>query len=193
MKELCFASNNRHKLEEISRLLPHLNILTLAELGCTEELPETQDTIAGNSRQKALYVAEKFGIPCFADDSGLEVHALNGAPGVHSAYYGGPERDAQKNMARLLEELNGLADRSARFITVITLEGAGPVQTFEGILEGSIIPAARGTSGFGYDPIFLPRNCDRTLAQMSMEEKNAISHRFKAVSALARFLQTVQW
>lgn len=192
MRELCFASNNRHKLEEVSRLLPGFRILTLAEAGCTEELPETQLTIEGNSRQKALYVAEKFGISCFADDSGLEVHALDGAPGVHSAYYGGPERDAEKNIHRLLQELSGRTDRSARFITVITLAGAGMVHTFEGILEGSITLAPRGTSGFGYDPVFLPLQSNRTLAEMTIEEKNAISHRFKAVSALAGFLQSVQ-
>ena len=190
MRELCFATNNRHKLEEVSRLLPGIRILTLSAIGCTDELPEEQDSIEGNSRQKAIYVAEKFGIDCFADDSGLEVQALGGAPGVHSAYYGGPERDAQKNIDRLLRELGDRTDRSARFLTVITLAAAGSVQTFEGILEGSITLAPRGTSGFGYDPVFLPLHGERTLAEMTMEEKNAISHRFHAVSALTRFLKS---
>jgi len=188
MRELCFATNNRHKLEEVSRLLPGMRILTLSDIGCMEELPEEQATIEGNSRQKAIHVAEKFGIDCFADDSGLEVKALGGAPGVHSAYYGGPERDAQKNMSRLLQELSDHADRSARFITVITLAFAGSVHVFEGVLDGTIIEAPRGSYGFGYDPVFLPLHGHRTLAEMTMEEKNAISHRFQAVNALARFL-----
>jgi len=189
MEALCFATNNSHKLEEVRRLVTGFRILTLAEAGCTVELPEEQDTIPGNSRQKAEFVFLNYGVPCFADDSGLEVSALNGAPGVHSAYYGGPERDHSKNIERLLRELSGKEDRSARFITVITLASASSVIQFEGILEGTITEVPRGTEGFGYDPVFLPMGYDRTLAEMTMEEKNSISHRFRAVSSLAAYLR----
>ncbi|MCP1385418.1 RdgB/HAM1 family non-canonical purine NTP pyrophosphatase [Runella salmonicolor] len=188
--QLCFATNNAHKLAEIKALLGKTFALkTLKEIGCEEELPETTDTIEGNSRQKAEYVWEHFGVDCFADDSGLEITALNGAPGVHSAYYGG-SRDFQGNIARVLEELKSESDRSARFKTVITLVVQGKVYQFEGIITGQLLKEQRGSQGFGYDPIFVPDGYERTFAEMSIEEKGKISHRSRAFAQLVDFLQT---
>lgn len=187
--KLCFATNNLHKLEEIKAILGDSFVLnTLKEIGCEEELPETTDTIEGNSRQKAEYVWEHFCIDCFADDSGLEVAALNGAPGVHSAYYGG-SRDFQQNIARVLQELAPHTDRSARFKTVITLVIQGKSYQFEGIVNGQLLKEQRGTRGFGYDPIFLPDGHDRTFAEMTIEEKGTLSHRAKAFAQLVDFLK----
>ena len=189
---LCFASNNAHKLAEIRPLLPAgLVLLSLADIGCHEELPETQDTLAGNARQKAEYVRQHYGVACFADDTGLEVAALDGAPGVYSARYAGPARSADDNVAKLLHELAGHADRSARFRTVVALATAdGATQEFAGEVVGRISPAARGTGGFGYDPVFVPDEGDgRTFAEMSGTEKNRISHRARAVVGLLRHLQ----
>ena len=188
---LCFASNNAHKLDEIRPLLPPgLVLLSLADIGCHEELPETQDTLAGNARQKAEYVREHYGVACFADDTGLEVTALHGAPGVYSARYAGPQRDAGDNMAKLLHELQGQADRSAQFRTVIALARAdGTTEEFAGAVAGTIAEAARGTAGFGYDPIFVPDEGDgRSFAEMSKGEKNQLSHRARAVAGLVKFL-----
>jgi len=171
---LCFASNNAHKLEEIQALLPpSIKLQSLADIGCHEELPETQDTLQGNARQKADYVRQHYGIACFADDTGLEVRALGGAPGVYSARYAGPQRLAEDNVAKLLHELQGQADRSARFRTVISLALAdGSFQDFEGAVEGVITETARGGNGFGYDPVFEPREGGgRTMAEMSAAEK----------------------
>lgn len=188
--QLCFATNNAHKLAEIKALLGETFVLkTLKEIGCEEELPETTDTIEGNSRQKAEYVWEQFGIDCFADDSGLEITALNGAPGVHSAYYGG-SRDFQGNIARVLEELKSASDRSARFKTVITLVIQGNVYQFEGIITGQLLKEQRGSQGFGYDPIFVPDGHERTFAEMSIAEKGQISHRSRAFAQLVDFLQS---
>lgn len=187
--QLCFATNNAHKLEEIKALLgDSFTLKTLKEIGCEEELPETNDTIEGNSRQKAEYVWEHFGIDCFADDSGLEITALNGAPGVHSAYYSG-SRDFQQNIARVLTELNSHADRSARFKTVITLVLNGEVHQFEGIAKGHLLEDQRGVQGFGYDPIFVPEGHERTFAEMSIDEKGKLSHRARAFAKLVDFLQ----
>ena len=189
---LCFASNNAHKLAEIRPLLPAgLVLLSLADIGCHEELPETQDTLAGNARQKAEYVRQHYGVACFADDTGLAVAALDGAPGVYSACYAGPARSADDNVAKLLHELAGHADRSARFRTVVALATAdGATQEFAGEVAGRISPAARGTGGFGYDPVFVPDEGDgRTFAEMSGTEKNRISHRARAVAGLLRHLQ----
>ncbi|GAA3979581.1 RdgB/HAM1 family non-canonical purine NTP pyrophosphatase [Hymenobacter antarcticus] len=189
--QLCFASNNAHKLDEIRPLLPPgLTLLSLADIGCHEELPETQDTLAGNARQKAEYVLHHYGVACFADDTGLEVTALGGAPGVYSARYAGPQRLAQDNVAKLLHELTGAADRSARFRTVVALAGAdGPVREFAGEVAGRITEELRGTGGFGYDPVFAPAEGDgRTFAEMTGAEKNAISHRGRAVAGLLAFL-----
>lgn len=187
--KLCFATNNLHKLEEINALLgDSFTLSTLKEIGCEEDLPETTDTIEGNSRQKAEYVWEHFCTDCFADDSGLEVAALNGAPGVHSAYYGG-SRDFQQNIARVLQELAPHTDRSARFKTVITLVIQGKSYQFEGVVNGQLLQEPRGTQGFGYDPIFLPDGHDRTFAEMTIEEKGKLSHRAKAFGKLVDFLQ----
>ena len=186
--QLCFATNNAHKLAEIKTLLGSSFVLkTLKEIGCEEELPETTDTIEGNSRQKAEYIWEHFGIDCFADDSGLEITALNGAPGVHSAYYGG-SRDFQGNIARVVKELEPEADRSARFKTVITLVIQGNVYQFEGIIAGQLLKKQRGSQGFGYDPIFVPDGHKRTFAEMSMKKKGNISHRSRAFAQLVDFL-----
>ena len=189
--QLCFASNNAHKLDEIRPLLPPgLKLLSLADIGCHEELPETQDTLAGNARQKAEYVLNNYGVACFADDTGLEVTALGGAPGVYSARYAGPQRLAADNVAKLLQELNGAADRSARFRTVVALASPdGPVHEFTGEVAGHITGEAHGAGGFGYDPVFAPTESDgRTFAEMSGTEKNTISHRARAVARLLAFL-----
>ena len=189
--QLCFASNNEHKLDEIRPLLPPgLTLLSLADIGCHEELPETQDTLSGNARQKAEYVREHYGVACFADDTGLEVTALAGAPGVYSARYAGPQRRAEDNVAKLLHELADKPDRSARFRTVVALAGAdGTTHEFAGEVAGHIANTQRGTGGFGYDPVFAPTEGNgRTFAEMSGTEKNQISHRARAVAGLLAFL-----
>ena len=190
---LCFASNNAHKLDEIRPLLPaHIQLLSLADIGCTEELPETQDTLEGNARQKADYVRDHYGVACFADDTGLEVSALHGEPGVYSARYAGPQRLATDNTAKLLHELTTAPDRSAAFRTVVALSGMPDdpaTRTFAGEVAGRIAEAPRGTGGFGYDPVFVPTEGDgRTFAEMSSAEKNQISHRARAVAALVAAL-----
>ena len=189
--QLCFASNNAHKLDEIRPLLPPgLTLLSLADIGCAEELPETQDTLEGNARQKAEYVFQHYGVACFADDTGLEVTALHGEPGVYSARYAGPQRRAEDNVAKLVQELRGAADRSALFRTVVALASAdGTIREFAGEVSGTITEAARGAGGFGYDPVFVPTEGDgRTFAEMSGAEKNRISHRARAVSKLLAYL-----
>ncbi|GAA4368526.1 non-canonical purine NTP diphosphatase [Hymenobacter saemangeumensis] len=189
--EICFASNNAHKLDEIRAMLPvGFTLLSLEDIGCREELPETQDTLEGNARQKAEYVRQHYGVGCFADDTGLEVAALNGEPGVYSARYAGPQRRAEDNVAKLLRELAGQADRSARFRTVVALASAdGSLREFEGAVEGYITEQPSGSAGFGYDPVFAPREGDgRTFAEMSSDEKNQISHRARAVAGLLAFL-----
>ena len=189
--QLCFASNNAHKLDEIRPLLPPgLTLLSLADIGCAEELPETQDTLEGNARQKAEYVFQHYGVACFADDTGLEVTALHGEPGVYSARYAGPQRRAEDNVAKLVQELRGAADRSALFRTVVALASAdGTIREFDGEVSGTITEAARGAGGFGYDPVFVPTEGDgRTFAEMSGTEKNRISHRARAVSKLLAYL-----
>lgn len=188
---LCFASNNAHKLDEIRPLLPAaVQLLSLADIGCHEELPETQDTLEGNARQKAQYVWDHFGVACFADDTGLEVTALDGAPGVYSARYAGPQRLAEDNVAKLLRELQGKTDRTARFRTVVALVlPDGPVHEFAGAVQGRISEELHGTGGFGYDPVFVPTEGDgRTFAEMPLAEKNGLSHRSRAVAGLVAFL-----
>ncbi|MDO7845307.1 RdgB/HAM1 family non-canonical purine NTP pyrophosphatase [Hymenobacter sp. M29] len=190
--QLCFASNNAHKLDEIRPLLPAgLSLLSLADIGCHEELPETQDTLEGNARQKAEYVRQHYGVDCFADDTGLEVTALGGAPGVYSARYAGPQRLAEDNVAKLLQELQDAPDRSARFRTVVALARAdGRTHEFAGEVLGHISEEGRGAGGFGYDPVFVPTEGDgRTFAEMSGTEKNRISHRARAVAGLLAFLK----
>jgi XTP/dITP diphosphohydrolase len=188
--ELCFATNNPHKIQEVQSILSgRYTILGLADIGCTEELLEEQDTIPGNSFQKADYVFRTYNVPCFADDSGLEVEALNGAPGVHSAYFAGPQRSHQDNMNLVLSKLSNTENRNAHFRTVITLVTPSITQQFEGILRGMILTEKRGAGGFGYDPIFLPDGYSKTLAEMSAEEKNQISHRARAIAQLIEFLK----
>lgn len=183
------ATNNLHKAVEIRRILNGaIELVTLKDIGCHEELAEEQDTIEGNSLQKADYVFRTYGVPCFADDSGLEVAALNGAPGVYSAMYAGPQRSFDDNIQLLLANLNGKTDRAAKFRTVITLMDSSGMYQFEGTLNGTILTERRGTGGFGYDPVFLPNGFSKTLAEMSMEEKNKISHRYNAISKLVDFL-----
>ena len=186
--ELCFATNNAHKLEEVSAILGDaFTLKTLRDIGCMDELPETSGTIPGNSRQKAEYVWTHFGVSCFADDSGLEVDALNGEPGVDSAYYSG-SRDAQQNIQKLLTNLAESTNRRARFVTVFTLLLHGVEHQFEGIVEGQILTEPRGTGGFGYDPLFVPDGHDRTFAEMSSAEKNGISHRSRALTKMVAYL-----
>lgn len=188
---LCFATNNHHKIEEVrAHLGSDFQLSGLEEIGCKEELAEEQPTLEGNSFQKAEYVYKNFGVSCFADDTGLEVEALNGAPGVISARYAGEQRSAEDNMQLLLKNLASSQNRRARFRTVITLITAEFTKQFEGIVSGQIIQEYRGSGGFGYDPIFLPDGYNKTLAEMSMEEKNAISHRARAVNKLVEFLKT---
>lgn len=187
---LCFATNNQHKIQEVrAHLGSDFQLVGLEEIGCTVELPEEQPTLEGNSFQKAEYVYKNFGVSCFADDTGLEVEALQGAPGVYSARYAGEQRSAEDNMKLLLKNLSTSQNRKARFKTVITLITPEFTKQFEGTVTGQIIQEHRGTGGFGYDPIFLPDGYNKTLAEMSMEEKNAISHRARAVNKLIEFLK----
>jgi XTP/dITP diphosphohydrolase len=187
--ELCFATNNNHKLEEVSTSLGDAFLLkTLNDIGCTDELPETSGTIPGNSRQKAEYVWTNFGVSCFADDSGLEIDALQGEPGVDSAFYSG-SRSFENNIKKVLTNLSGASNRKARFITVFTLLLHGVEHQFEGIVEGQILQEPRGNGGFGYDPIFLPDGHDRTFAEMSLDEKSKISHRSKALAKMVAYLK----
>ncbi len=187
---LCFATNNQHKIQEVrAHLGSDFQLVGLEEIGCTVELPEEQPTLEGNSFQKAEYVYKNFGVSCFADDTGLEVEALQGAPGVYSARYAGEQRSAEDNMKLLLKNLSTSQNRKARFRTVITVITPEFTKQFEGTVTGQIIQEHRGTDGFGYDPIFLPDGCTKTLAEMSMEEKNAISHRTRAVNKLIEFLK----
>ena len=193
MMKLCFATNNEHKLSEVKSLLDgKFQIVSLQDIGCIEELAETTGTISGNSTQKAEYVYTKYKVDCFADDSGLEVAMLNNAPGVDSAIYAGPQRSHDDNINLLLKNLNGIENRKARFITIITLIRSGHQFQFEGILDGQILNEKHGSGGFGYDPIFVPNGFDKTLAQMTMEEKNRISHRAKAIAKLVAFLKSKQ-
>ena len=187
--ELCFATNNPHKLEEVSARLGNTFVLkTLQDIGCMDELPETTGTIPGNSRQKADHIWTHYGISCFADDSGLEIDALNGEPGVDSAFYSG-SRDHAKNIQKVLHNLSGETNRQARFVTVFTLILHGVEHQFEGIVEGQIITEPRGSGGFGYDPIFQPNGYNRTFAEMSLDEKNAISHRARALTKMIAYLE----
>ena len=186
--ELCFATNNEHKLAEVTAKLGGAFMLkTLLDIGCTDELPETSGTIPGNSRQKADYVWTHFGVSCFADDSGLEVEALHGEPGVDSAYYSG-SRNHEQNIQKLLSNLANESNRKARFITVFTLVLHGVEHQFEGIVNGQILHEPQGTGGFGYDPVFLPDGYDRTFAQMTINEKGLISHRAQALTKMIAYL-----
>lgn len=190
--KLCFATNNKGKLKEIQGLLSdRYEIVSLDQIGCTEELAETRDTLEGNSLQKAEYVFTKYKINCFADDTGLEVEALNGAPGVISARYAGLQCSPDDNMNLLLKNLEGKTNRKARFRTVITLITDGQIHYFEGAVEGEILTERTGKDGFGYDPIFKPAGFDRSFAEMTIAEKNKISHRAKAVKKMVEYLKGI--
>mgnify|MGYP003175426929 FL=1 len=192
--KIVFATNNSHKLEEIRQILgKSIEVLSLADINCHEDIPETAPTIEGNAMMKARYVYDKYGTPCFADDTGLEVEALDGAPGVYSARYAGGEgHDSEANMRKLLHELEGKENRRAQFRTVIALieqkDGKPEAHTFEGKIEGHISDEKRGTSGFGYDPIFVPEGYEQSFAELGNEIKNKISHRARAVARLAEYL-----
>jgi XTP/dITP diphosphohydrolase len=187
---IVFATNNSHKLEEVRRMAGHrLDVRSLADIGCTADIPETADTLDGNAELKARFVADRFGgVDCFADDTGLEVEALGGAPGVYSARYAGPGHDSVANVAQLLREMQGVENRRARFRTVIALLRGGRLQLVEGIVEGTITTEPHGADGFGYDPVFRPDGCTKTFAEMTPDEKNAISHRGRAMSKLMQIL-----
>ena len=188
--KLVFASNNKNKIQEIQALVPkNIQIVSLEDIGCTEDIPETADTIEGNAILKANFVTEKYGYNCFADDTGLEVDALNGAPGVYSARYAGEQKDANDNMDKLLSELEDKSNRKANFKTVIALNLNGKQNLFTGIINGKIIEEKIGTNGFGYDPIFVADGYEKTFAELTMEEKSTISHRGIAVKELILFLQ----
>lgn len=187
---LVFASNNPNKIKEIQLLLPkEITILSLEEIGCFEDIPETAPTIEGNAILKANYVTEKYGYSCFADDTGLEVAALNGEPGVYSARYAGEQKNSDDNMNKLLANLADKENRNAQFKTVICLNLDGNQHLFEGIIKGEIINEKRGSEGFGYDPIFIPNGYSKTFAEMPIAEKSKISHRGLAVEKLVAFLK----
>ena len=188
--DLVFASNNQHKVEEVQVLIgTKINLKSLNEIGCHDEIPETGDTFIENASQKSRFVYERYHLNCFADDSGLEIDALNGEPGVHSAHYSG-SRDFQENMSLVLARLEGKTDRKARFKTVISLILEGQEHLFEGIIEGEISLQQSGKRGFGYDPIFIPEGYEISFAEMSAEEKNKISHRARAMEKLIQFLNS---
>ncbi|WP_310594903.1 non-canonical purine NTP diphosphatase [Flavobacterium sp.] len=188
--QLVFASNNKNKIKEIQLLVSDtIQILSLEEIGCTEDIPETADTIEGNAILKANYVTEKFGFNCFADDSGLEVDALNGEPGVFSARYAGEPKNDENNIDKLLVNLKEIENKKANFKTVICLNINGEQQLFTGIINGQIIEERVGTNGFGYDPIFVADGYQKTFAELTLEEKSNISHRGIAVKQLITFLQ----
>lgn len=188
MKSIVFASNNANKLKEIQKILPEVEILSLKDINCFDELPETQDTLQGNALQKARYVKENYGYDCFADDTGLMIDALNGEPGVYSARYAGPSCSAEDNMKKVLELMEGKEDRKARFKTVIALVTENEEKCFEGAVEGKIETQRAGSDGFGYDPIFTPEGFDQTFAEISLDIKNQISHRGRATKAFADYL-----
>lgn len=186
--QLVFASNNANKIKEIQQLVPAtIEIISLNDIGCTEDIPETSDTIEGNAILKANYITEKYGYDCFADDSGLEVEALNGAPGVYSARYAGEPKNDDANMDKLLANLKNATNRKANFKTVICLNIKGEQHHFTGIINGKIISEKVGTNGFGYDPIFVAEGYTKTFAELTMEEKSSISHRGQAVKQLVAF------
>lgn len=192
MQEIVFATNNQHKLSEIRRIVgDRYRILSLSEIGCHEDIPETADTLMGNALQKARYVKEHYGYDCFADDTGLMVDALDGAPGVYSARYAGPGHDSVANMRLLLKNMEGHDDRSARFVTVIALLLGEKEMTFEGKVEGEILRVPEGDGGFGYDPVFRPEGSELSFALMTPDAKNAISHRGRATAELLKYLNTL--
>ena len=191
--KILFATSNINKAAEVSSMLPeHFEILTLKDIDHTEDIPETSPTIKGNAMQKANFILENYKIECFADDTGLEINALDGEPGVVSARYAGGDRSDDANMALVLEKLNNESDRSAQFRTVIALNIKDMQLVFEGIVKGTILKVGRGENGFGYDPIFEPENCGKSFAEMTMEEKNSYSHRARAFAKMIEYLNLHQ-
>jgi len=189
MRSLVFATNNRHKLEEIKVILKDRIVLSgLNDIGFSGEIPEEHETLEGNAAQKAFFVYDKYGWDCFADDTGLEIEALNGEPGVFSARYAGENCTFEDNMSLVLSKMERISNRKARFRTVIAFVEKGNIRYFEGTVDGIITTEKHGQNGFGYDPVFVPDGYNRTFAQMSLAEKNAISHRAKAVEAFTRYL-----
>ena len=188
--KLVFATNNRHKLQEVRDIVgDRVEVLSLADIGCYDDIPETADTLQGNALIKARHIYEKYGFDCFADDTGLEVEALGGAPGVYSARYAGEDCDSEANMRKLLENLTGKSNRSAQFRTVIALIINGEEMLFNGIVKGTIATVKKGDSGFGYDPVFIPEGHSDSFAQMGSEMKNSMSHRFRATQQLGDYLK----
>lgn len=188
--KLVFATNNKHKLEEVRAILGNrIEVLSLNDINCHDDIPETADTLEGNSLIKARYIYEKFGVDCFADDTGLEVEALNGEPGVYSARYAGEDCNPEANMHKLLHNLTGKNDRDAQFRTVIALIIKGEEKLFNGIVKGTISNEKMGEAGFGYDPIFIPEGFSESFAQMTSEMKNSISHRYRATEELSNYLK----
>jgi XTP/dITP diphosphohydrolase len=187
MNQIIFATNNKHKLEEIKRIINNkIKILSLEDIKCFEEIPETGNTLDANALQKARFIYDKYNINCFADDTGLEIEALNGDPGVYSARYAGEAKSFDDNMNKVLDEMDGMSDRKACFRTVIALIIDGKESLFEGRVEGTILTLKQGTNGFGYDPIFKPSGYDLSFAQMNAEQKNSISHRFFAIDKMIK-------
>lgn len=190
--KLVFATNNLHKLREVQEMLSNsIEVLSLKDIGCFEEIEETENTLEGNAKLKADYITQKYGFDCFADDTGLEVEALNGKPGVYSARYSGEHGNAEKNMEKLLIELQNKSSRKAKFRTIIALNLRNKQYLFEGICNGKILNEKTGIKGFGYDPIFKPNNASCSFAEMSSEEKNIISHRGIAIQELVQFLNSL--
>lgn len=188
--KLVFATNNKHKLEELQAILgDHFTLLSLKDIECFDEIPEEQPTLEGNASQKAYYIYDKFGMNCFADDTGLEIEALNGEPGVFSARYAGEDKNSVANMNKVLDKLAKINEREARFRTVISLVIDGEEKQFEGIVNGEILKEKRGDSGFGYDPIFKPEGLEQSFAEMGLDDKNKISHRGRAVQKLVDYLK----
>lgn len=191
--ELVFATNNLNKIKEVQSLIPsNIKLLSLKDIGCNEDIPETQNTIEGNAIQKAEYVKTKYGYNCFADDTGLEITALDGAPGVFSARYAGLQRNANDNMNKVLEELADTENRTAQFKTVVSVYLNNTLETFTGICKGEITKTKHGEKGFGYDPIFKPNSFNETFAEMDLNTKNSIGHRGKAITQLVEFLKSYQ-
>ena len=192
--KIFFATNNTHKLEEVKAMMPRgIELCGMDELDLQEEIPETHDTLEENALQKARFIHEKFGVNCFADDTGLEVDVLEGRPGVHSARYAGDQKDSNANTEKLLNELKDKKNRKARFRTVIALILDNEEILFNGIAEGEIIDEKRGNEGFGYDPVFVPAGYTQTFAEISLDEKNKISHRYKATNMLAEYLMSLNF
>ena len=190
MIQIIFATNNQNKLKEVQAQLPdEIKLISLKDIGCYEDIPETQNTIEGNAIQKANYIKMKYNKDCFADDNGLEVMALNGAPGVHSARYAGPEKKAENNIKKLLKTLENEPNRAAQFKTVIALHYKGKLIQFEGVCRGEITHAQKGSGGFGYDPVFVPEGFSETAAELDPEVKNSMSHRFLAMQQMASYLE----